>query len=123
MGAEMTKDEALRMALKSLEFYYDLWKEKVDAEAIAAIKEALAQTEREKTMPITDNNGKAIQPQYRVVEQRGNWFLLYDQHQVGNTVVHEFRIQKLKHNILLYAGITLEEAKKRFAEKVEADNE
>lgn len=41
----MTKDEALRMALKSLEFYYDLWKEKVDAQTIAAIREALAQPE------------------------------------------------------------------------------
>ena len=47
MGAEMTKDEALRMALTLLEFYYALWKGKVDAEAIAAIKEALAQPEQE----------------------------------------------------------------------------
>ena len=79
--------------------------------------------QQEKTMPITDDNGKAIRYQYRVIEQRGNWFLLYDQHQLGNTVVHEFRIQKLKHDILLFPGITLAEAQKIFAEKVEADNE
>ncbi len=78
---------------------------------------------QEKTMPITDDHGKAIQHQYRVIEQCGNWFLLYDQHQMGNTVMHEFRIQKLKHDIFLYRGITLAEAKKRFLEKVEADNE
>ncbi len=79
--------------------------------------------QQEKTMPITDDHGKAIQHQYRVIEQCGNWFLLYDQHQMGNTVMHEFRIQKLKHDIFLYRGITLAEAKKRFLEKVEADNE
>jgi len=43
MGAEMTKDEALKLALEALEFYYDLYKEKVDANVITAIKEALAQ--------------------------------------------------------------------------------
>ena len=75
------------------------------------------------TMPITDDNGKALRPQYRVIEQRGNWILLYDQHQLGNTVPHEFRIQKLKHDIMLYTGISLAEATKRFHEKVEADHE
>jgi len=43
----MTKDEALKLALEALEFYYDLYKEKVDANVITAIKEALAQPEQE----------------------------------------------------------------------------
>ena len=79
--------------------------------------------QKEKIMPITDNYGKAIEYQYRVIEQRGNWFLLYDQHQLWNTVVHEFRIQKLKKIIAVFPGITLAEAQKIFKEKVEADNE
>ena len=79
--------------------------------------------EQRNTMPITDDNGKALLPQCRVIEQRGNWFLLYDQHQIGNTVRHEFRIQKLQHDIVLYPGMSLAEAKKRFHEKVEADDE
>jgi hypothetical protein len=83
----------------------------------------LKAAQQEKIMPMTDDHGKAIQYQYRVIDRRGNWFLLYDQHQLGNAVVHEFRIQKLKHDILLFRGITLDEAQKRFAEKVEADNE
>lgn len=56
----MTKDEALRMALEALEFYYDLWKEKVDAQTITAIREALAKPEQESKLKIfvwckTDN--------------------------------------------------------------------
>ena len=43
MGAEMNEREALKLALEALEFYYDLYKEKVDANVITAIKEALAQ--------------------------------------------------------------------------------
>ena len=74
-------------------------------------------------MPITDDHGQALRPQYRVIEQQGQWQLLYDQHQVGETVRHEFRIQKMTHDIALYPGITLAEAQKRFREKVEADNE
>lgn len=74
-------------------------------------------------MPITDDHGKAIQYQFHVIEQKGNWFLLYDQHDIGGTVQHVFRIQKIKNDIALYPGITLEEAKKRFFEKVESDNE
>ena len=35
------------MALGALEFYYDLYKEKVDANVITAIKEALAQPKQE----------------------------------------------------------------------------
>ena len=50
MGAEMNEREALKLALEALEFYYDLYKEKVDANAITAIKEALAQPEQE---PVT----------------------------------------------------------------------
>lgn len=73
--------------------------------------------------PITDDNGKAVLPQFRVIEQRGKWFLLADIHVLGNLAMHEFRIQKLTHDIALYPGITLDEAKKRFFEKVEADNE
>ena len=74
-------------------------------------------------MPITDDNGQALLKQYKVIEQQGNWFLLYDQMQVGEGVRHEFRIQKLRHDIALYPGITLIEAQKRFREKVEADHE
>ena len=74
-------------------------------------------------MPITDDNGNAIQHQYKVIEKKGNWFLLYAQQCLGNLVKHEFRIQKLKHDIALYPGISLKEARKRFFEKVEADNE
>lgn len=74
-------------------------------------------------MPITDDYGQAMRPQYRVIEQCGKWVLLYDQHQLGKVVRHEFRIQKLTHDIALYPGITLAEAQKRFREKVEADNE
>ena len=85
--------------------------------------EILAEQAEKKKMPITDDHGKAIHDQRRVVEQKGNWQLIYNQHQIGNKVVHEFRIQKLRHDIVLYPGITLEEAKQRFSEKVEADNE
>ena len=88
--------------------------------ALSQLKQALKQ---EKTMPITDDHGKAIHDQRQVVEQRGNWRLIYDKHQIGNTVHHEFRIQKLRYDIALYPGISLAEAKKRFAEKVEADHE
>lgn len=67
--------------------------------------------------PLTDDQ------QYQVIEQHGRWRLLYDQHQNGNTVRHEFRIQKLRHDIALYPGISLAEAQKRFRERVESDNE
>ena len=119
--------EAMQMALEALESdpvsHLGLVHRKL---AITALRQALAepeQAEQQNTMPITDDNGKALRPQYQVVEQRGNWFLLYDQHQIGNTVRHAFRIEKLQHNILLYPGISLAEAKKRFHEKMEADNE
>lgn len=111
---------AMKQALEALEDIFG--KNKVDVGAINALRQAIEQAEKKK-MPITDDNGQAVQPQFRVIEQRGNWFLLYDQHVVGNLGRHEFRIQKLKHDIVLYSGITLEEAKKRFAEKVEADYE
>lgn len=88
-----------------------------------ALHQAIAEAEHEKYMKITDDNGQASRPQFRVIEQRGRWQLLYDQHQIGNTVRHEFRIVKLMHNIGIYPGISLAEAQKRFAEKVEADNE
>lgn len=96
------------------------------ADAITNLRAALAepvQTQQENKMPITDDNGQALRPQYRVIEQRGSWFLLYDQMQVGEAARHEFRIQKLRHDIALYPGITLAEAQKRFHEKVEADHE
>jgi hypothetical protein len=86
-----------------------------------AIEQALSN--KENIMPITDDHGVATTRQFRVIEQRGRWQLLFDMHQIGNTVHHEFRIQKLRHDIALYPGITLDEAKKRFAEKVEADRE
>lgn len=89
-------------------------------DVIAALRAAL---EQENRMPITDDHGKSLRPQYRVIEQRGNWFLLYDQYQVGDFVRHEFRIQKLRHDIAQYPGITLAEAQKRFHEKADADHE
>ena len=85
------------------------------------IDRALAQQGNK--IPITDDHGKALLPQYQVIEQRGNWLLLYDQLRNGEAVRHEFRIQKLRHNIALYPGISLAEAQKRFRERVEADNE
>ena len=39
----MNKDEALKLALEALEFYYDMHEEEADAKAITAIKKALAQ--------------------------------------------------------------------------------
>lgn len=78
---------------------------------------------QENKMPITDDHGKAIKPQYQVVKTSGNWRLCYDQMQVGEAVRHEFRIRKMTHDIALYPGITLEEAIKRFDERVEADHE
>ena len=87
-----------------------------------ALKLAL-EAQQERRMPITDDHGQALRPQYRVIEQQGQWQLLYDQHQVGEAVRHEFRIQKMTHDIALYPGITLAEAQKRFREKVEADHE
>jgi len=93
------------------------------AKTITALRTALAQPpQQEKLMPITDDHGQALRPQYQVIEQRGQWQLLYDQYQVGETVRHEFRIQKLQHDIALYPGITLAEAQKRFREKVESDS-
>ena len=89
--------------------------------SITALRAALAQQENK--MPITDDHGKALLPQYQVIEQRGNWVLLYDQMQVGEKVRHEFRIQKLRHDVALYPGTTLSEALKRFHEKVGADHE
>jgi hypothetical protein len=73
--------------------------------------------------PMTDDNGKGLQPQYRVIEQHGRWQLVYDLHQIGNTARHEFRILKLRHDIAIYPGISLIEAQKRFRERVESDNE
>lgn len=90
--------------------------------AIADLREALVQ-QKENTMPITDDHGQATLKQYRVIEQIGNWYLLYDQHQIGNHAHHEFRIQKLKHDIALYPGISLSEAQQRFREKVKEDHE
>ena len=90
-------------------------------QAVAALRAALAQQENK--TPITDDHGKALLPQYQVIEQSGNWLLLYDQMQVGEKVRHEFRIQKLRHDVALYPGITLTEAQKRFRERVEADHE
>jgi len=87
----------------------------------AAIEQALSN--KENIMPITDDHGVATTRQFRVIEQRGRWQLLFYLHHIGNTVHHEFRIQKLRHDIALYPGITLDQAKKRFAEKVEADRE
>lgn len=74
-------------------------------------------------LPITDDHGTPTRQQYRVIEKRRNWYLLYDQMQVGEKVRHEFRIVKMPHDLLLYPGITLDEAKRRFNEAVENDYE
>ena len=44
----MTKDEALKLALEALEFYYDMHEEEADAKAITAIKQAIANDALEK---------------------------------------------------------------------------
>ena len=123
----MTDREIMQQALDALTRIwedglenYPVWAHEA---AIDNLRDRLAQPERQKTMPITDDHGNAIQCQRRVIEQRGKWFLLYDQHQVGNTVIHESRIRKVEHDIALYPGITLAEAQKLFLEKVESDHE
>jgi hypothetical protein len=122
--------EAMKQALEALEDADQILADEgyghaLQNEAITALRTAIEQAEqsKEQMMPITDDNGQATSPQYRVIERRGNWLLLFDIHVVGNLARHEFRIQKLRHDIALYPEITLEEAKKRFTEKVEADNE
>ena len=65
---------------------------------------------------MTDDFGTPLNPQYRVIEKRGNWFLLYDQFQVGEKVRHEFRIVNIANDVLLYPGISLEGAMTRFDE-------
>ena len=119
----ITIDRALvEQALKALEEYAPQHGRPDDMMvAITAFRAALVQQENK--MPITDDHGKALLPQYQVIEQSGNWLLLYDQMQDGEKVRHEFRIQKLRHDVALYPGITLAEAQKRFRERVEADNE
>lgn len=57
----MDKDEALKLALEALEFYYDLYKEKGDANAITAIKAVLAQPEQEPVAwNVVDPTGKIV---------------------------------------------------------------
>jgi len=114
----MNQIEAMKQALEELS-----WHRFSRAEGILRIAIEQALSNKENIMPITDDHGVATTRQFRVIEQRGRWQLLFDMHQIGNTVHHEFRIQKLRHDIALYPGITLDEAKKRFAEKVEADRE
>lgn len=72
---------------------------------------------------LTDDYGRSLCDQRRLVAERGKWRLLYDQHVLGNTAVHQFVIQKITHDVLLYPGITLQEAMQRFEEIVGADNE
>ncbi len=72
---------------------------------------------------MTDDHGQPLKSPMRVIEQRGNWFLLYDQLQVGEAVRHEFRVQKIVHDVALYPGITLAEARNRFLKIVENDYE
>ena len=119
--------DAMKQALEALEectayTSSESWSPSMTREceaAITALRAAIEQTQE----PITDDHGQALRPQYRVIEKRGKWVLLYDQRQSGEVVRHEFGIQKLQHDIVLYPGITLTEAQKRFREKVEADNE
>jgi hypothetical protein len=91
-----------------------------------ALRAALTQQEQDPvkpTMPITDDHGQAIKPQFQVIKAVGNWRLLYDQLCVGEAVRHEFRITKTTHDIALYPGISLADAIKRFDEKAEAEHE
>ena len=121
-----TLREAAQQALEALETLVPTKGPSIYNSARDNLRVALAepvQTQQEKMMPITDDNGQALRPQYQVIERQGNWFLLYDQRQLGNSVRHEFRIQKLQHDIMLYPGITLAEAQRRFQEKVESDYE
>ena len=121
-----TLREAAQQALEALETLVPTKGPSIYNSARDALRAALAepvQTQQEKMMPITDDNGQALRPQYQVIERQGNWFLLYDQRQLGNSVRHEFRIQKLQHDIMLCPGITLAEAQRRFQEKVESDYE
>lgn len=117
--------EAAQQALEVLEdarrHNYALKHKETDS-LVTTLRAALAQQKRENQMPITNDNGQAIKPQYRVIKAAGNWQLLYDQMRVGDAVRHEFRITKMTHDIALFPGITLEEAIKRFDERVEAAN-
>lgn len=70
---------------------------------------------------MTDDYGLPISPQFKVIEKRFDWYLLYDQTQLGEAVRHEFRVVKMPHDIFLYPGITLTEATKRFHELVNND--
>lgn len=63
-------------------------------------------------MGISDDYGKPRIRQYRVIETYFDWMLLYDQHDDK----HQFRIVREHNHIILYSGISLEEAKRRFSE-------
>lgn len=73
----------------------------------------LLSSEPPQRKPLTDEHN----PQYQVIERQGRWQLVYDKQH------HQFRIQKLRHDICLYPGIELIQAQKRFCEHVENDNE
>ena len=114
--------KAAQQALEALEEYAPQHG-RPDDMMVAITARRAARVQQENKMPITDDHGKALLPQYQIVEKTGNWVLLYDQMQAGEKVRHEFRIQNLRHDIALYPGITLSEALKRFHEKVGADHE
>lgn len=78
---------------------------------------------REVKARITDDHGKPLHDQRRIIKQDGKWRLLFDVQVLGDKAVSEFCIQKIEHDVFLYPGISLEEAIKRFDEKVRADNE
>jgi hypothetical protein len=117
---------AAQQALEALKSVQDHRPNDETNAAVTALRAALAQQEQEPvkpTMPITDDHGQAIKPQFQLIKAVGNWRLLYDQLCVGEAVRHEFRITKTTHDIALYPGISLADAIKRFDEKVEAEHE
>jgi hypothetical protein len=116
-----TLRQAAQQALEALDSEHP----DIQLRAAVALRAALAQEPEpvKPTMPITDDHGQAIKPQFQVIKAVGNWRLLYDQLCVGEAVRHEFRITKTTHDIALYPGISLADAIKRFDEKVEAEHE
>ena len=74
-------------------------------------------------MGVTNEYGKATQKQYSVIKSIGKWHLVADIHVVGDTAIHEFRIQRILNDIQIYPGATLDYALKRFEEVVKGHGE
>lgn len=67
-------------------------------------------------MGVTNDHGAAKVKQYRVIKSVGKWHLVADIHVIGDTAVHEFRIQRITHDIQIYPGASLDYALGRFDE-------